>query len=130
MEPVLQFFRDLADLSFVDYSQLLLKTLYLLIIGFGLFLLVHRLLAKILFRTDNQQDGRLNRDDTLKVTLLWSIIGIFLLFNVFWGLVLYANGLPKIEANPWYSLLPVILVYLALAGMFLYHFFTFRRSLN
>ncbi|MEM7369787.1 MAG: hypothetical protein AAF587_14380 [Bacteroidota bacterium] len=130
MEAVLQFFRDLADVSFIDYAQLFLKTIYLLLIGFGVFLLLNRLLAKVLFRNDTQQDGRLNRDDTLKVTLLWTIIGLFLLFNVFWALILYANGLPKLETNPWYSLLPVIVVYLSLAGLFLYQFFTFRKSLN
>lgn len=131
MDAIVTFFYNLVDLSFTDSMQLILRSVYLLLLGLLIFLLLFRVLSKTLFKKDNLSSGSYSRDDTLTVTFLWALGGLMLLFNIYWVIILISNGgVEGILTKEWYSLLPPVLLYLSLVSLFLFRFIRFRSSLK
>ena len=124
MQSIIDFLIELARLSYSGIQSLLLKVLYLGLIGFVLGLMIYFILLKTKFRYINKQTS-LHRDVSLGFIFLWTIAGLLLIYNIYWFFVIYVNGARFFVFDDgifWAALSPSLLVYIVIIILFYYKY--------
>lgn len=121
MKSILNFFLELAKLTFKDYATTALKFSYLGVIGILVGLITYFILLRTVFKPDEEGNGFKHRDISLSVAFLWSMVVVLLLFNIFWFFVIWVNGTGAFMFDKlqfWLSLLPSLSIYLIALFLF------------
>lgn len=90
--------------------------------------LLYFTLAKTILRKNN-----LHRDITLKITLLWALVAVLVLLNIFLGLLFFFTGWENLSFNSlnlYLGLLPFLVIYFGTAFSFwlIYNKFNTKQS--
>ena len=115
--------------EFIDYTSLLLKIIIFFATAAVLFYLLYFLFAKLLYRSN---DRKFHRDLTLRLTLLWSIIALFFIFNVYLFFLIRIVGYENMRwsrLTTYFGLGPQLIVILVIIVLFISKYLSFQKSL-
>lgn len=130
-EVLTQFFGNLFAIEYGNTQMLLERILWLILIFVVLFWLLYWVFAKVLYRNQEDDTNRpLHRDFAQSYVWLWSLIGLMLVFNLYWGILIYQNKLTAFkisEINFWYSMSGLLSLFVAIIIFFSVRY---RRFLN
>ena len=133
MEFLNNFFLNLTNIKFSDWSTFIEQLLLTLGFFVVLFWVVYYAFSKILYKSGLEVENGLHRDHALNFILLWSLVVSISFLVLLWAIILYKNSVFSFEPmtlNFWLGIGPMLIVYIFSITIFFLRYSRVRKQFS